>query len=106
MDESSNTESCKQTCAMLLNAVVNALCERAQLVSWTVDIINEQIEIIVKFQDESDCARFIGRRGNSLANIRRVFHKVAHRFGYSRMLFNVVDPAGKASGSQTVHNLK
>jgi predicted RNA-binding protein YlqC (UPF0109 family) len=96
---------------MLVNAIINALCERPHMVSWTVNIleltaVTKQIEIVLTFKDEADCARFIGRRGHSLANIRKVFHKVSHRFGYSRMMFNVVDPMGKASGSQTVQNLK
>jgi len=96
-------DECTAACSALLQALIEALAEQPDMVLFKLAVTGSEITITVTFENQDDCARFIGRKGHNLANIRRVFHKVAHRYGYSRMMFNVVDPTG---ASTVEHNSK
>jgi len=96
-------DECTAACNVLLRALIQALAEYPDKITFQLVVSDAEIVITMTFENQDDCARFIGRKGHNLANIRRVFHKVAHRYGYSRMMFNVVDPTG---ASTVEHNSK
>jgi predicted RNA-binding protein YlqC (UPF0109 family) len=101
--ERNMVDECRASCNALLWALIQALADYPDKVTFRLEVTGSEITITVTFENQDDCARFIGRKGHNLANIRRVFHKVAHRYGYSRMMFNVVDPTG---ASTVEHNSK
>ena len=93
-----------KACGDVLIALLAAIVEHPDKVKQVLTIGEHDVSIELTFEIQADCARFIGHRGSTLSSMRRIFHKIGHRHGYSRLMFTVVDPKGRRSSRDVQEN--